>query len=103
MKDMKKYITFIFLFAVVTFGYAQEKGTVLIKNGTVLTITKGNLEGTVVLIRDGKISKIGKGLKAPSGAKTIDASGMYVMPGIIDAHSHIALDAVNEATSPSAK
>ncbi|MEM6735471.1 MAG: amidohydrolase family protein [Bacteroidota bacterium] len=79
---------------------AQQKGNVLIKNGTVLTITNGILEKTDVLVRDGKISKIGKGIKTPSGVKTIDASGMYVMPGIIDAHSHLALDAINEATNP---
>lgn len=79
---------------------AQQKGDVLIKNGTVLTVTNGILTETDVLVRNGKISKIGKGLSAPSGTKTIDASGMYVMPGIIDAHSHIALDAINEATSP---
>src|SRR5262249_20304218 len=43
----------------------------------------------------------GKTVNAPSGAKIIDASGKWVMPGIIDAHSHIALDDdVNEATSP---
>ncbi len=79
---------------------AQEKGSVLIKGGTVLTVTNGTLENTDVLIRDGKFSKIGKDLKAPKGAKEVDASGMFVMPGIIDAHSHLALDAVNEATAP---
>ena len=79
---------------------AQEKGTLLIKNGTVLTITNGIKENSDVLIKDGKIQKIGTGLKAPSGADVIDAKGMYVMPGIIDAHSHIALSAINEATSP---
>lgn len=84
----------------VTIVTAQEKGSVLIKGGTVLTVTNGTLEDTDVLIRDGKISKIGKGLSAPSGVKTIDAAGMFVMPGIIDAHSHLALDAVNEATNP---
>lgn len=77
-----------------------KKGDVLIKNGTVLTITDGTKENTDVLIRNGKISAIGQNLNAPSGVKTIDASGKFVMPGIIDAHSHIALDAVNEATSP---
>lgn len=77
-----------------------QKGSVLIKNGTVLTVTKGTLEGSDVLIENGKITRIGKGLSAPAGAKTIDATGKYVMPGIIDAHSHIALDAVNEATNP---
>src|SRR5690606_14663890 len=43
---------------------------------------------------------IGKDLKAPAGIREIDAAGKYVMPGIIDAHSHIAIDAVNEATHP---
>lgn len=77
-----------------------EKGSLLIKNGTVLTITKGTLTETDVLITDGKISKIGKGLTAPAGVKVVDATGLHVMPGIIDAHSHIALDAINEATDP---
>lgn len=77
-----------------------DRGNLLIKNGTVLTITKGTLENTDVLLRDGKISQIGKNIAAPAGFKVIDANGLYVMPGIIDAHSHLALDAVNEATSP---
>lgn len=98
--DMKKLQILALLLLTVTLVMAQDKGSVLIKNGTVLTVTKGTLENTDVLIRDGKISQIGKGLSAPSGAKTIDANGMYVMPGIIDAHSHLALDAVNEATNP---
>lgn len=96
---MKNILTVLALVSTVL-AMAQEKGDVLIKNGTVITITNGTKENTDVLIRDGKISKIGEGLKAPSGAKTIDATGKYVMPGIIDAHSHIALDAVNEATAP---
>ncbi|MEQ9405034.1 MAG: amidohydrolase [Cyclobacteriaceae bacterium] len=97
---MKKIQLILILLLGVSFVMAQEKGSILIKGGTVLTVTNGTLENTDVLIRDGKISKIGSGLKAPSGAKTIDASGLYVMPGIIDAHSHLALDAVNEATAP---
>ena len=97
---MNKNVLIIILLLVAAGVNAQQKGTVLIKNGTVLTVTNGVKENTDVLIRDGKIQKIGAGLKAPSGAKVIDAGGMYVMPGIIDAHSHIALDAINEATSP---
>ncbi len=77
----------------------QQTGNMLIRNGTVLTVTKGILENTDVLIKDGKISQLGKNLSAPAGASVIDATGLYVMPGIIDAHSHIALDAINEATS----
>lgn len=75
-----------------------ERGSVLIKNGTVLTVTKGTQAGTDVLVKDGKIAAIGKNLVA-AGVKEIDATGLYVMPGIIDAHSHIALDAINEGTN----
>lgn len=81
--------------------YAQsQKGSVLIKNATVLTVTDGNLENTDVWVQDGIIKQIGKNLSAPSGVQTIDASGKFVMPGIIDAHSHVALDVVNEASAP---
>jgi imidazolonepropionase-like amidohydrolase len=81
-------------------AFGQDKGNLLIKNGTVLTITKGTLEGTDLLIRDGKISQIGKNISAPAGFTVLDATGLFVMPGIIDAHSHAGIDAVNEATSP---
>jgi imidazolonepropionase-like amidohydrolase len=65
---------------------AQETGDVLIQGGTMLTVTNGTLENTDVLVRDGIIAEIGEGLSAPGGVEVIDASGMYVMPGIIDAH-----------------
>ncbi|MEP7074418.1 MAG: amidohydrolase family protein [Acidobacteriota bacterium] len=77
---------------------AQVKSEVLIKNGTVLTASHGTLEGTDILIRDGKIAKIGKNLTASAGAQTIDATGKFVSPGIIDCHSHLMLDAINEGS-----
>jgi imidazolonepropionase-like amidohydrolase len=101
-KTMKKGI-YMMLSLLLTVGLVQAqvpKGDVLIKNGTVLTITNGIKENTDVLVRGGKITQIAEGINAPSGVKVIDAAGMYVMPGIIDAHSHIAIDAVNEASSP---
>ena len=78
---------------------AQETGSILIKNGTVLTVTNGVLAETDVLIENGKISRIGKNLRARD-VRTVDATGMFVMPGIIDAHSHIGIQATNEATNP---
>jgi len=97
---MKKI--FLFCITLVWFtAHAQvEKGSVLVKNGTVLTVTKGTLEGTDVLIRDGKIVQIAKNIAPPAGVKVIDATGLFVMPGIIDAHSHAGIDAVNEGTAP---
>lgn len=95
-----KNILTILLAFMSTLAFAQvQKGDVLIKGGTVLTITNGALENTDVLVRNGKISRIGKGLRAPRGVETVDATGKFVMPGIIDAHSHIAANAINEGTS----
>ncbi|MDX1638155.1 MAG: amidohydrolase [Balneolaceae bacterium] len=78
----------------------QERGSVLIQNGTVLTITNGEMPDTDILIEDGIITEIGNDLDAPRGVETIDASGKYVTPGIIDAHSHIAGVDINEWTHP---
>lgn len=96
---MKKIFIALAAVSLFTAGFAQDKGSMLIKNGTVLTVTKGTLAETDVLIKDGKIAQVGKGIAAPQGVKVIDASGLYVMPGIIDAHSHIALDQINEGTN----
>lgn len=79
---------------------ADAPNSVLIQNATVHTITNGTLETTDVLVQDGRIESIGTDLAAPGGVDTYDATGMHLMPGIIDAHSHIAISDVNEATSP---
>jgi imidazolonepropionase-like amidohydrolase len=71
---------------------------ILIRNANVLTITNGTLSGTDILIEGGKIARIGQGLSAPASAQVIDATGKWVMPGIIDAHSHMMSDAVNEGS-----
>ncbi len=77
------------------------KTDVVIKNATVMTVTHGTIKNGSVYIKDGKISAVGESVNAPSSATVIDAQGKYLTPGIVDAHSHIALDDdVNEATSP---
>lgn len=76
---------------------AQDSQVIFIDNATILTVSHGTIEHGSILIRDGKIAEVGAGLKAPDGATVIDATGEYVMPGIIDCHSHIAIDGgVNE-------
>ena len=79
---------------------AQEKGDVLIKGGTVITITNGVLEDHDVYIKDGIIKNIAKDISAPKNTEMIDAKGKFVMAGIVDAHSHIGITTVNEATAP---
>ncbi len=75
-------------------------GDLLIRGATVLTVTDGTLEDTDVLVRDGRIAEVGQGLSAPRGVRTVDGADHYLMPGVIDAHSHIAISSVNEATNP---
>jgi imidazolonepropionase-like amidohydrolase len=72
---------------------------IAIRNATVLTITKGTLQNATVLVQNGKITAVGQNVNIPAGTQVIDGTGKYVMPGIIDAHSHTALDAgLNEGT-----
>jgi imidazolonepropionase-like amidohydrolase len=80
------------------FLQAQSRSDVLIKNATVLTAARGTLTNTDILVTNGKIAKIGKNLSAAANVRVIDATGKFVSPGIIDAHSHSMLDAINEGT-----
>ena len=72
--------------------------TLAITNATILTVTQGTINRGTVLVRDGKIAAVGTNVNVPRGATVIDAAGRYVTPGLIDAHSHIATDAVNEGS-----
>jgi imidazolonepropionase-like amidohydrolase len=80
--------------------HAQEHVT-LIRNATILTITNGTIENGSVLIRGSKIAAVGRDVAAPAGARIIDGTGKYVMPGIIDTHSHTGVEgSVNEISLP---
>ncbi|MFC2157835.1 amidohydrolase family protein [Acidobacteriota bacterium] len=85
------------LFLIHSAGFGQD---LVLKGGTVLTITKGTIENGTVVIQGGKITAVGKDISYPAGIKVIDVTGKFVMPGIIDSHSHIALTDINEATNP---
>ena len=79
-------------------GPVSTSRVTLIRNATVMTVANGTIENGSILIRDGKIIQIGPNVTAPADALVIDASGKYVIPGIIDAHSHLASDATNEGS-----
>jgi len=70
----------------------------IIKNATVWTMEDdGILENADVLVKDGKIAQVGKNLSG-KGVWEIDGTGMHLTPGIIDEHSHMALNGVNEGS-----
>ena len=80
-----------------TMGARAE--TILIRNATVMTVTKGTLQNGSVLVENGKIAAIGKNVSAPADATVVDGTGKYLTPGIIDCHSHTAVEGgVNEGT-----
>jgi imidazolonepropionase-like amidohydrolase len=87
---------------------AIASAPVLIQNATVLTGTGVRMDNADVLMQDGKIQSVGKGLSAPANARVVNGTGKWVTPGIIDVHSHLgvypspAIHAVsdgNEATN----
>ncbi|HEX8077896.1 MAG TPA: amidohydrolase family protein, partial [Chthoniobacterales bacterium] len=78
----------------------DQPKTVLIQGATIWTSAQqGTLQNADLLVTAGKISAIGPGLKAPSGAVVVDGKGMHVTPGIVDCHSHTAISrGVNESS-----
>lgn len=82
-------------------GDAAEPGAsvVVIKDATILTVSRGTIARGSILIRDGKIFDVGQAVDVPDGALVIDAAAQFVMPGIIDPHSHLAQNGgVNEGS-----
>ncbi|MBK8915422.1 MAG: amidohydrolase family protein [Phycisphaerales bacterium] len=71
-------------------------GSVLLKRAYVITMEGEDLPAADILVTDGKIARVGVDLTAAEGVRVIDLSGYAVMPGVVDPHSHIALDSVNE-------
>jgi imidazolonepropionase-like amidohydrolase len=85
------------LIPLLTVGAALTAQTIVIQNANILPVTKPSFKGSVV-IENGKIKEIGEKVLVPPGATVVEANGQYLMPGIIDCHSHIAADAINEGS-----
>lgn len=98
-KDKEQFQVQPVTFPNMAYGFETlpKQQDILFKNATVWTNeAEGIVKNTDVLVKNGKISKIGKDLNA-RGATVIDATGKHLTTGIIDEHSHIAASAVNEA------
>lgn len=62
-----------------------------LRGGKLLTVAQGTIENGVILVEDGRIVAVGDSTTpVPAGAETVDVSGCWVTPGLIDAHTHIS-------------
>jgi imidazolonepropionase-like amidohydrolase len=86
--------------AVAAMAPASVQGQdVAIRGATIITLAGGDIQNGTILVRNGKITAVGTNVSIPSGVRTIDGTGKFVMPGIIDAHSHAALEGgINEGS-----
>lgn len=75
----------------------EQPAAVFVRNATVWTQgPQGRMENADVLVRNGRIVEVGRGLSAPGGAVQIDGTGKHVTPGMIDPHIHSGVSSVNE-------
>ena len=69
-----------------------QKNPVVIRGGLVYDAVSREPRQVDLLLENGKIAAIGTGLALPDGCEVVDAAGLRVYPGFVDAHTHIGLD-----------
>src|SRR3989442_11474430 len=77
-------------------GITGERGVYVIRNARIVTVSGPEIENGSVVIRDGKIEAVGTSVTAPRGAQEIDARGLSVYPGMIDAGTTMGLVEVGQ-------
>ncbi len=99
MKYIAKFYCSIFALMALTLSLqAQivekaEKGIFALTNATIETVTKGTVQGTLV-IQDGKITALGANVTIPANAKVLDCKGMFIYPGMIDGGTTLGLSEI---------
>ena len=94
MKASRSLIVLIFPFLVILFGSAAYAGTTAIVGGTVVDLEgKAPIENSVILVEGNTISEIGtaEDVIVPANAERIDASGTWLIPGLMNMHVHLGL------------
>ncbi|MBV9724120.1 MAG: amidohydrolase family protein [Gammaproteobacteria bacterium] len=73
------------------------ESTIAIRAGQVIDTLAGRLTGAqIILVRDGLIVDVGPAVQVPAGARTVDLSAYTVLPGLMDAHTHLTIDQRNQ-------
>ncbi len=75
------------------------RGTFVIRNAHIVPVTSPDIENGTIVIRDGKIVALGASVTVPAGAQAIDARGLYVYPGMIDAGTAMGLVEIGQGAS----
>ena len=80
-------------------GVMPARGTFVIRNARIVTVSGADIENGTLLIRDGKIAAVGSTVDAPANSQTIDARGLSIYPGMIDAGTSMGLVEVGQGAS----
>ena len=86
---MKRTGFFLLALATATAGYAQTSYDLLLKGGHVIDGRNGIDAVRDVAIKDGRIAAVAADIPAAQATRTVDASGLYVTPGLVDIHVHV--------------
>jgi imidazolonepropionase-like amidohydrolase len=93
------FLRMLLLAVLAVVGEAFSAPVIAIKNVTLLTVTKGKVENGTLLIENGKVAALGHNVTVPHQATEVDGTGMFLTPGLIDCHSHTAIEGnVNESS-----
>ncbi len=74
------------------FLFGAEDSLIAVKGGRFFTGTAGTIDGGVLIIKSGKIAGLGKDLTVPFGARVIEATDSFIMPGLIDTYTDLGLE-----------
>jgi len=80
-------------------GVTPPRGIYAITNARIVTVSGPEISNGTVVIRDGRIEAVGSNVSVPAGARTIDARGLSVYPGMIDAGTSLGLVEVGQGAS----
>lgn len=69
--------------------------TYVIRGAHVVTVSGADIENATIVVTNGRISAVGANVSAPAGAQTIDAAGLWVYPGMIDAGTNMGLTEIS--------
>lgn len=93
---MKRQILALFLLIILLMAYPVFAQTTVIRAGNLIDPATGIIaKNQIILVKDGKIAEVGPKVTIPAGAEVIDLSNAWVMPGLVDAHTHLTFNMKN--------